>query len=179
MSAATEVGIAPDDDGAPQVGPRPAAPGSALASLRARRDAATATLWIDLEVPRYDPPVYVRYTPLALARIRQVERRHEKYKGPDRDLRTNAVLLGEACAGVWTRDADGEPVSIDPSDPHGPWPCFDARLAELLEEPASLGVVDVVRALYVTDGDLVATGAKVSDFSGYTADDLREAEQGN
>lgn len=168
----------PDGDHAAEVAPRPAAPGSPLASLRERRARAAAELWIDLEVPRLDPPVYVRFAPVPLSEITRVGRKFEKYRGPDKDLRINATLMAQACRGVWEHDDDGEAVSIDPEDRDGSWPCFDERLAGLLGE-VSTTAVDVVRALYLTDGDVIATGAKLSEWSGYATDELREADLGN
>ena len=154
----------------------PAAPDSRLASLRERREQALKALHIDLPVPRLDPPVYVRYGAVTQAQINAANKQFEKSKDRDRDVLTNATVLGHACQGVY-EEVDGEIVSIDPEDRHGDAPRFDERLAELLGIQSNRAS-DVIRALYVTDGDIIATGAKVAEFYGYTMENIEERQQG-
>lgn len=153
-------------------GPRPAAAGSPLSSLRARREDAKKGLHLDVAVPRLDPPVYVRFAPATQAQIDRAAKRHEKSKDADKSVITNAVILAEACQGVF-EVIDGEAVSVDHRDRDGEWPCFDDRLAELLGVDASKAV-DVVRALYLTDGDVIKVASQLAEWSGYSAEDLEE-----
>jgi hypothetical protein len=169
MAESTE---ATGTDAAP--GRRPAAAGSVLSSLRARRDAAKKGLHLDLAVPRLDPPVYVRFAPVAQAQIDRAQKRHEKSKDVDKSVIVNAVLLADACRGVF-EIIDGEEVSVDDRDRDGDWPLFDERLAELLGADVTKAA-DVVRALYLTDGDVIATAEKLAEWSGYSAEDLEERE---
>lgn len=145
------------------------APKSPLARLREARERAQAALHIDLPVPRLEPTLYVRYLPLATDLLSELDDRRTKELG-DPKTRTSANImhgartLAAACAGLFTVDEQGAPVG-DPDT----WPRFDAELAEAL----GVGFVNaalVVRALYLTDGDLTATGNKVVEFSGYSRD---------
>lgn len=153
---------------------RPAASGSPLSSLRARRDTARQRLHLDLEVPRMDPPVYVRYSPLPHGRITAITKRFEKSKDADRDVLANAAILAEACQGIY-EVIDGREVSVDDRDRDGDWPRFDDRLAELLGITAGKAS-DVVRGLYLTDGDVIATASRLAEWSGYSAAELEERE---
>lgn len=159
-------------------GERPAAPDSPLASLRERRERAKKKLHLDLFVPRYEPPVVVRYQPIArpvltLANKRAAELAEKK--DPDATVIGNAVALTHACLGVY--DASGKELqSIDPS---GEPPRFDERLARLLELPDGATAVDVVRALYMTDGDIIAAVSEVSEWSAIAERRQAEDLEGN
>lgn len=157
-----------------ETGPRRAAPSSALASLRARRDKAREQLHLDLAVPRLDPPVYVRFAPVEQSQITRINDRHKKSKDKDRDVIINAVILAEACRGVF-EVIDDETVSVNPDDRDGEWPRFDPDLAELLGlNPDESKATDVVRGLYLTDGDIIATASRLAEWSGYSVADLEE-----
>lgn len=163
-----------DTTAAPTRGPKPAAPSSPLASLRARREKAREELHLDLAVPRLDPPVFVRFAPVEQSQIARINKRHEKSKDKDRDVIVNAVILAEACRGVF-EVVDDDPVSIDAADRDGDWPRFDEQLAGLLgldTDKAS----DVARGLYLTDGDVIATASRLAEWSGYSMSDLEERE---
>jgi hypothetical protein len=163
---------------ATELGLRPAAAGSPLAGLRARREKAQQELFLDLQVPRLDPPVFVRFAPAVQSQIDRANKRHEKSKDADKNVIVNAVILAEACRGVF-EVIDGEPVSVDDADRDGDWPRFDGQLADLLGlDGESVQAVDVVRGLYLTDGDIIATAAKLAEWSGYSLEDLEE-RQGN
>lgn len=154
-------------------GDRPAAAGSALANLRERRAAAAKNLHLDLAVPRLEPPVYVRFRPVKIEEINRVNAQYAKSKAKDVDVIVNAVILSHACLGVFG-EADGQPAG-DPET----WPRFDSELAQLLGLPEASGAVDVVRGLYLTDGDVIATGSRLSDWSGYAWQDLERDAAGN
>lgn len=161
-----------------EVGDRPAAAGSALSSLRARREAAVKKLHLDLAVPRLDPPVYVRFRPIGQAEINGINARHAKSKAKDVDVVINAVSLATACLGVFD-EVEGQLRSIDPSGDADDAPTFDERLAALLELPEGSTAVDVVRGLYLTDGDIIATGARLAQWSGYAWQDIERESEGN
>lgn len=167
----------PEVDAAEPQG-RPAAPGSALASLRDRRAQGLKKLFVDLPVPRYDPPIYVRFKPMAAARITAISKRFEKSKDPDKDVLANAVTLAEACIGIFQLDAGGAEVSVDVEHPNDDWPRFDTTLGGMLGIEVAQAV-EAVRGLYLTDGDVIATAGKLTEWSGYTVDELEERVQGN
>lgn len=123
-------------------------------------------------MPRLEPPVYVRFAPVPHGRIEAINKRHEKSKDKDRDVIINAAVLAEACRGVY-EVIDDQAVSVDDTDREGEWPRFDDRLAELLGVEAGKAS-DVVRALYLTDGDVIATATKLGEWSGYSMADLEE-----
>lgn len=152
----------------------PAAPDSPLAGLRASRDKARQKLTTDLRVPRLEPEVYVRYKPIPLGRINAVNTALGKSKATDKEVSANAAILADVCVGVFTVDEDGEPVG-DPSE----WPRFDQDLAEILGVPKLNRGSAIVRELYLTDGDIVATVRKLSEWSGFAHDQLEREAEGN
>lgn len=146
---------------------KPAAAGSALARLRDRRKAASERLHLDLAVPRYDPPIYVRFRPVTQPELESIERRFKGSKDPDKNVHRHAALLAETCVGIFERNDQGAEQGLDPDSP-GVWPRFDDALAGLLEADVDTAV-DTVRALYLTDGDVIATAGRVTEWSGYAA----------
>lgn len=164
----------PEETGAP--GERAAAPSSQLAGLRARRQQVVDKLYTDLAVPRYDPAVFVRFSPIADHKVNAINKQAGKSKDPERDVVANAKALADVCVGVF-EVIDGEEVSIDPDDRHGDWPKFDARLAELLGMSGDASNAStVVRGLYFTDGDIMSTAQKVAEWSGYSLNGVEERE---
>lgn len=158
-------------------GEAPAAVGSVLAGLRQRREQALAALYTDLVVPRLDPPVFVRFRPIDQAKIEQANKRANASKDPDAATAANAAVLAAACVGVFELDEDGAEVGVDPDD-RDSWPQFDKRLARLLGVKAGKAA-DVVRALYLTDGDVIKTVTKLAEWSGFNEDALDRDTAGN
>ncbi|WP_156759561.1 hypothetical protein [Microbacterium karelineae] len=154
------------------VGETPAAPTSGLAALRTQRAKIKQKLHLDLLVPRYDEPVYVRYMPPTKAQINRVSDRATKSR--DKDALAEAMLLAECCLGVFQKDDDGKPIG-DPDD----WPKFDKDLAEYLGEPSLDRAADVVRALFFTDGDIIAQAAALTSWAGYAEAQAVEDYEGN
>lgn len=146
-------------------------------SLSSRRQQAVDELWTDLKIPRYDPPIYVRFKPIEQKRIDAMTASIERSKAKDKRVAANAALLAEATIGVF-EVVDGEQVSIDPEDRDGDWPKFDMRLAELFEVQA-VKAAEVVRAVYLTDGDIIATVMQVGEWSGYNLDEIQADFEGN
>lgn len=153
--------------------------GSGLAAIRGRRAKAVADLTIDLPVPRsediFGQRVIVRFRPITDAERRRAEKASAKKKGDDVDVLVNAQVLAVAALGIFT------PVERD--DPES-WMRFDRDLAGLIldEDPAEVGVAnsaEVVRLLYATEGDILATGAKLAEFSGYSLAEIEEDDAGN
>ena len=155
----------------------PAAKGSALATLRDRREKAVKELKKNLEVPRLDPPVFVRFKPIDQARLTAANKKAAASKEKDAEVIANAGILAEACLGVF-EVIDGVEVSVDPDDREGEWPRFDKKLARLLGVPAGKAS-DVVRALYLTDGDIISTVSTLGVWSGYAAEQLEQDTEGN
>lgn len=158
----------------------PAADGSTLALLRDRVATAKKKLQLDLEVPRLDPPVFVRFKPPTQKRIEaanELARKLRNQKGGEAVIIANAGLLADVCLGVF-EVIDGREVSIDPEDRDGDWLKFGPRLAELLGLKTNKAS-DVVRALYLTDGDIISTSDKLAVWSGHAAEAFERDTEGN
>lgn len=153
-------------------GEQPAAPSSGLAGLRAQREQIKKALHLDLQVPRYTDPVFVRYSAPSKSLIRHINDRAEKSR--DKNVLAEAMLLAECCVGVFQKDSNGDPIG-DPEE----WPKFDAALAEYLGEPNLTRATDVVRALYLTDGDVLGHSADLSRWAGFAGAEAAEEYEGN
>ena len=158
------------DDTAPTARPSSAA----LLSLKSRREEIKKDLYIDLQVPRWSTPeVFVRYGPIDATRADQAIRKREGSK--EFSVLANADILAQACIGVYAcLDGDRDTkYSLNSDNPDGPWTRFDPALARnlgLITDAA----VDVVRALYYTDGDLIQAAAALGEWSGKTNAKLDE-----
>lgn len=155
-------------------GETPAAPTSGLAALRAERKKVEDGLHIDLRVPRYAIPVYVRYKPLSSDQMARVRDRAQKSTAPDAIARANAQLLAECALGVYERDADGNPVGT-PDE----WVKVGPALAEYLGQPELKTATAVIRALFFTDGDITSTVNRLTEWSGFAGHDAIEEYSGN
>lgn len=162
-----------------------AAPTSPLTSLRERRRKAVKALHLDIAIPRYDPPLYVRFRPVEQKRIDFHAKRFEKSKDEDRTVLANCATLAEAVIGVFEVDDEDRKVSpLDPdvTDP-ADWPGFDETLAAALldeDEVAPTSATEVIRrAVYFTDGDIIAHATRLAEWSGYTLAEAEELSAGN
>ena len=135
-----------------------AAPRSILAGIRAQRDAIKAKLFTDFSIPKY-------------------ENLHVRYKAPTKaDLAElhEALILAKCCLGIFSRDENGKPLG-DPAD----WPKFDHELAEALGLPEDTRAVEVVRALFATEGDVMAQSAALIRWAGFAEEQALEEHEGN
>lgn len=153
------------------------APATVGSNLKARRDTAIKELFTDLKIPRYDPPIYVRFKPVPQSRIDRMNKQAENSKEKDATVTANAAILADATLGVF-EVIDGEKVSVDPNDRDGEWPKFDSALAELFEVKATKAG-EVVRAVYMTDGDIIATVTQLGVWSGFNLDAIKADFEGN
>ncbi|NHA02039.1 hypothetical protein G5V59_26990 [Nocardioides sp. W3-2-3] len=103
---------------------------SHLTSLRDRRAKVREELTVDFAVPRYDPPIYVRYRPLTQGQITVANKRAEKSKDPSTAVTANAVLR-RTPASASSRSSAAASSSVDIEDLDGDWPRFDDRLGQL------------------------------------------------
>jgi len=165
------------DDNTPEAA-EPAASRTLRHSLRERRSAAKKVLHLDRRVPRLDPPVFVRFKPIPSAKIDQLNVQMSKSKDPDKTAVMNARAVAHSCIGIFEK-VDGENVSIDTDHPDEDWPVFDGRLAELLGVPDTGRPEDLVRALYLTDGDVIKAATELTTWSGYAERDEDEEFAGN
>jgi len=152
-----------------------AAPASGLAALRAQRAKIKESLHLDLKVPRYeDPAVYVRYRPMNAGQMKRILEKAKSSKHPDAVALANATILAECTVGVFELDAKGKPIG-EPDQ----WLQFGPELAEYLGEPELKRAADVVRSLFFTDGDIIATAGRLTEWSGFAKAEAVEEYEGN
>lgn len=150
--------------------------GSALSRIEARRHKATESLTLDLAVPRYDPPIYVRFRPVEPAEVEALEKRFRGLKDKDRTVIRNAAVLVEACLGLFEKDDDDDFVGLNESPDPETWPRFTQELAEIVGIDADTAI-DTVRGTYLTGYDVVSTAVRLLEWSGL--EPLTEDDSGN
>lgn len=151
---------------------------SILLSLKERRQQVMAEQVKRLPVPRWeDPVIVVTYRPVDHSYIRQAQSKVEK-AGRDKqgevEVESNADILIRGCVSV-VGIINGKEYSLRPGDPEGEPTKFDQDLAENLGVEGVGGRAptarQVVRSLFLTDGDILSAASEIIRFSGY-----REAE---
>lgn len=129
-----------------------------------RQKAAESTKFY-LPVPRH-PSILVEYTALSQAVWQSVT--EEGAKNGTSAVDTNARLAIEACSGVYI-EFDGERFPANESLT-GRAPSFKDDLesvGKITDIPYAGVRTEWVKALFVTDGDLISTMAAVLDLSGF------------
>lgn len=147
---------------------------SILSSLKERRQQVLEEQVLRLPVPRWDnPTIVVKYRPVEHSFIRRGQSAVEK-AGKDKqaevELNSNADILIRGCAGV-VAILEGREYSLRRGDEHGDPTLFDQDLAENLGVEGSGGkpptARQVVRTLFLTDGDILSAASELIRFSGY------------
>lgn len=142
---------------------------SVLLSLKERRQQVLKEQILSLPVPRWsDPAIVVKYQPVPHAFIRKAQSRLEKATKERRaelEIEANADILIHGCVAV-VAVLDGREYSLRPGDPEGEPTTFDADLAENLGVEGS-SARKVLRALFLTDGDIMSAATELIKFSGY------------
>lgn len=143
---------------------------SILDQLHARREEIRESDHLDLPVPRWtDPEIIIRYKPVEHAVIRAAGARLEKAPRRDQyelEVSMNADVLIRGCVAVIAR-LDGREYSLRPGDPEGPFTAFDQDLARNLGLDEAATAREVVRTLFITDGDVLSHAQSLGEFSGY------------
>lgn len=147
-----------------------------LIVLKNRREQIVNDLFVDIKVPRWEEPeIYVRFKPVSATRLNAAIDRRRKSKTDDWSLLANADMLVDSCVGVYAV-IDGNKdnkMSLRLNDANGPWTKFDPDLAAALGVEASRAS-DACVALYLTEGDLLDTAAKLFKWSGIANDEADE-----
>lgn len=149
-------------------------PTSKLGNLKARRQEVVAKQFLEKRVPRWtDPYIWVSYKPVEHALIRAGYTRIDNAppsKKAQVELEANMDLLIRACVAVYATfepTEDAQRWSLRPDDPTGPPTRFDPDLAANLGLDEHATARAVVKDLFIVDGDLLAHGRALSEFSGY------------
>jgi hypothetical protein len=166
-------GFPADDEGA--VNDAPVAVVSPLISLRERREQIVNDLYIDIKVPRWDDPsIFVRFRPVSAMKLNAAIERRRKQKGEDWTLLANADVLIDSCIGIYAIfDGEDHKYSLRHNDAQGKWTKFDKDLADSLGVEAERAT-DTLRALYLTEGDLIDTANKLFRWSNISGDEADE-----
>ncbi len=145
--------------------------------LAKARVEAAAKLAFELPVPRMDMLV-VRYRPVDQRVWTGILDRASKQ--PDvTPLDINCRLLAAHVEGVFVDDGE-KLVSADLLNPDQEAPRFEQRLAEALGIDWNNDQSDLVKRVYLTDGDVISTAAAVLDLSGFgRADEIEASVRGN
>ena len=157
-----------------RVGSDNGGPPSILSSLKERRQQVLNEQVLRLPVPRWDnPTIVVMYKPVEHPFIRRAQTAVEKAgkdKKGDAEVDSNADILIRGCVGV-VAVLDGKEYSLRIGDEDGDPTLFDIDLADNLGVDGSGGkpptARQVVRSLFLTDGDILSAASEVIRFSGY------------
>lgn len=146
---------------------------SQLSRLRARVEKARSESWMDLEVPRLGGSVICRYKPLSETKRTQIQKYRSK-STDDQSLMYAVDVVAWCNEGVWLD------VSIEDVKSGVP-PTFPAGFADpnLWVELEVSSATNAVLELFVEEGDIVGTAAKLFEFSGFVSGDLLERTRGN
>lgn len=153
----------------------PAASSSLLAGLRGRREQALQHLHFDYPVPKMEP-LHVRYRPCTADEVEAAHKlaKKNKHRG-DGDLIGQASVLVKCCLGIFDTSPAGDPVQ-DPDD----WLTFGPELADALGmDVHNPRAIDVVRKLYVREGDITSAFSQLVVDSGWKLEELEETLTGN
>ena len=135
---------------------------SPLEHLKSIRDSLVAEQLHEVAVPGWEHPVplKLRIKPVdhgTFRRIMAVVQRAPKNQAAEAELNANAAVVGSAIVKVLIGDGDGQAeVSWE-----------DLRPSLELSETATVG--QVVRAVCLRDGDVIALAEAVMKHSGYSA----------
>lgn len=144
---------------------------SILGQLGKRRQEILDKEFLDLEVPRWkDPQIIIRYRPVPNEHFVRASDKIERAQPKDRpkltvDVNTDVLIRG--CVAVIARIGDGNDYSLRPGDPHGEPTSFDRDLAENLGLPDGATARQVVKELFLVDGDIMSHATALAQFSGY------------
>jgi len=154
---------------------------SILSNMKERRQQVLAAQELPLPVPRWtDPVIVVKYKPLPHELIRSSQTRLDaapKAKRAAMEVDLNADLLIKGCTAVVAVIDDRE-YSLRSGDPEGEPTLFDADLAENLGLDDSAKARDVVRALFITEPDIISAAQSLITWSGYKETEADDSLRG-
>jgi hypothetical protein len=144
---------------------------SVLDNLATRRQQIREDLTEDIPVPRWtDPEIVVKFAPIDhddLNKARTVVTKAQRGARSVAEIHANCDILIKACKGV-VAVIDGEEYSLRVGDRNGEPTLFDPDLAAALGlDGENATARQTVRALYLTDGDIIATADRLVRWSGY------------
>lgn len=154
---------------------------SFLEHLKERREAIAESELLTLAVPRWsDPVIKVVYRPIDHGIIRAAQTRVEKAPKAKQfaaEVDGNVDLLIRGCKAVVAVINEQE-YSLRPGDHEGEPTTFDKDLALNLGLPDGSTARQVVKALFITEGDILSHGKSLVEFSGYRETEADEIISG-
>lgn len=157
--------------------PRPvgADPTSIFGKLEQQREQVVSEQTKVLRVQRWhDPDIYVRYKLVDHEIIRRALGKIDDAKKADKgkiELEANCDVLIAGCVEVWG-ELDGNRYSLNPDDVHGEYTTFDSDLGRNLGLSEQCTARQVVRRLFLSDGDVLATAGTIIAWCGYSQDEI-------
>jgi hypothetical protein len=157
---------------------------SILGNLKERRQQIVKDDLLTLPVPRWvDPAIFVRYVPIEHAAIRKAQDaveaapKKEKYAV---EVRGNIDLLIKGCVAVFARlPGDDRAYSLREGDWEGEPTTFDVDLARNLGlDHDGVTARETVKALFITEGDIISHAQELIDFSGYRESEADDGVSG-
>jgi hypothetical protein len=160
---------------------------SPIGSLRNRREEIVSSQIMDYKIPRWDnPELHVQFNVVPWDNIDKQQNKLRKLKPADRAkamMGTSADMLVSACRGIYAviGGVAYENVDVDKWELIGdaeavakwePRAALTPELAETLGLGADSTARAVMMSLFAADGDLVACGNKLSEFSGWATSEV-------
>lgn len=152
---------------------------SVLGHLKDRRQEIASAQVLHRKVPRWtDPEIWVMYQPVDFDPADKARREADKVQGP---AQSTAILLANvdclilACVGVYAILPDDEErthLSLRPNEPNGELTKFDKELAVALGLNSQATARQVVRTLFITEGDILNHAGELAKFSGYAGGEV-------
>lgn len=155
-----------------------------LGVLANRRQQIIDEQVLRLRVPRWESPkIEIEYKPVPHAILRRGANEQEQRtknttdagKQASTEVDTNADILINGCIRIIAVLDDGSEMGLGIDGAYGR---FDRDAALSLGMPENAPTRSICRELFITDADLLRTARKVSQWSGYTTDDVDEALEG-
>lgn len=155
---------------------------SILDNIAGRRQEIRESLTEDIPVPRWeDPEIIVKFAPIEhddLNKARSVVQKAQRGARSLAEINANADILIKACRAVVAR-IEGQEYSLRQGDRDGDPTRFDKDLAKALGLDADTATArQVVRSLYLTDGDIIATADRLVRWSGYRLQQVDQELEG-
>ncbi len=102
----------------------------------------------------------------------RVNKDHDADRSAATELDTNADVLINACIDIVAVLPDGTEVGVGPN---GRKTQFDMDMAIALGMPENAGTRAVCKAVFITDGDLLAAAKRLGEWSGYREQSVDES----
>ncbi len=158
--------------------------------LRANAQRARAKRYLDLRIPDLEPTVAVRFRPLGQGESEKLTKAALRDKSEDSTVTVHARVLANASIGVWIVNPEGVPISlldgepltdlepdVTPLVPRAGADLPTLSSGEIAEMFQAKNAAACVRALYVTDGDLISASVALQAFSGKESEEIEKQQQ--